>query len=301
MDKSLAELAVLYADVCDSTRLYEEFGDAIARADIAECIEVLSSAVTSLDGEVIKTIGDEIMCAFVDPVRAALASTEMQAALRKASEESRFKMGTLRIKVGWHYGAVGWRQGELIGEAPITAQQIIKRAQADEILTSHRAVEILPAGMFPSMHFIVRIPAEAWEGDLEVHKLPWEQTGQETLISSASMKKVEVPTQAVLLLDYKGTKFRVNGVNTFCRIGRAKDMDLRVLGNFTSRQHAEIGYRNGRFPLRDVSVNGTVIVDQEGNVKRLHREEGILTGSGTIGFGGLPQEDPDGVVLFKCE
>ena len=82
--------------MCDSTRLYEEFGDAIARADIAECIEVLSSAVTSLDGEVIKTIGDEIMCAFVDPVRAALASTEMQAALRKASEESRFKMGTLR-------------------------------------------------------------------------------------------------------------------------------------------------------------------------------------------------------------
>ena len=35
MDKSLKELAVLFADVSGSTRLYEKYGDAIARADMA--------------------------------------------------------------------------------------------------------------------------------------------------------------------------------------------------------------------------------------------------------------------------
>ena len=301
MDKSLTELAVLYADVTGSTRLYEEFGDAIARADIAECIDVLSSAVTSLGGEVVKTIGDEVMCAFGDPVRAALASTEMQAALRKASGEGRFKMGTLHIKVGWHFGLVSWRDDDLVGDTPVTAQQIIKRAQADEILTSKQGVETLPESMFPKAHIIDRIPAEAWDGNLEIYKLPWEQTGLETQISSASMKQVDAPAPAVLVLDYQGTTLQVDAANNRCRVGRAVDMDLRVLGGFTSRHHAEIGYRNGRFPLRDVSVNGTVIVDQSGNVKHLHREEGTLTGSGKIGFGGLPDEDPDGVVDFKCQ
>ena len=41
MDKSLKQLAVLYADVSGSTRLYEQFGDAIARTDLALCIEIL--------------------------------------------------------------------------------------------------------------------------------------------------------------------------------------------------------------------------------------------------------------------
>jgi len=38
MDKSKKQLAVLYADVSGSTRLYEQYGDAIARADLALCI-----------------------------------------------------------------------------------------------------------------------------------------------------------------------------------------------------------------------------------------------------------------------
>ena len=35
MDKSLDKLAVLFADVSGSTRLYEQYGDAVARTDLA--------------------------------------------------------------------------------------------------------------------------------------------------------------------------------------------------------------------------------------------------------------------------
>ena len=256
MDKSLDKLAVLFADISGSTRLYEQHGDAIARADLGACITMLDGVSSGLDGETIKTIGDEIMCAFEDPIKAALTATEMQAGLRRECEEERYKMGVLHIKFGWHYGAVPWRGDELIGEAPVAAQQVIGRAKADEILTTRQSIDVLPPAMFPGWHTINRIESEAWDGELEVCKLPWEQTGEETQISSIPMAQM-LPTKAELKLDYNGTIGTVDGENTRCTIGRGRTATLRVNGNFTSRQHAEITYRNGRFNLRDESVNGT--------------------------------------------
>lgn len=299
VDKSLPKLAVLFADVSGSTRLYEQYGDAIARADIAACIQLLADIAGGLEGETIKTIGDEIMCAFEDPVKAAITAAEMQAGLRKAGEENKFKMGALHIKIGWHYGAVNWRGDELIGEAPVTAQQVIGRAKADEILTTRQSIDALPQAMFPGCHSIDHIEAEAWDGDLDVCKIPWERTGEETQIRSLPMAR-RIPANAVLTLDYKGTSFRVDAQQTRCSIGRGRNADLRVNGNFTSRQHAEITYRNGRFNLRDESVNGIVIVEDNGNVKRLRRDEDVLSGSGVIGFGAAPDDDPDGAVRFEC-
>ena len=300
MDKSLTKLAILFADVSGSTRLYEQYGDTIARADLSACIQLLADISNGLDGETIKTIGDEIMCAFEDPVKAALTSTEMQAGLRRASEEGNFKMGDLHIKIGWHFGVVNWRGDEIIGEAPIAAQQVIGMAKADEILTTRQSIDGLPPAMFPDWHSIDRIEAEAWDGELEVCKIPWEQTREETQISSITMAQM-IPAKAKLTLSYDGTNFQVDAQQTCCRIGLGKAAELRVNGNFTSRQHAEVSYRNGRFYLRDESVNGIVVVDDEGKPKRLRREEDVFSGSGVIGFGAPPDEDPDGAVRFECD
>ncbi|MEQ8230778.1 MAG: adenylate/guanylate cyclase domain-containing protein, partial [Gammaproteobacteria bacterium] len=180
MDKTLDKLAVLYADVCGSTRLYEQYGDAVARTDLAACIDLLGRTAAGLSGETLKTIGDEIMVAFTEPVKAALCATEMQAALRRFGEQGAFKMGMLHIKIGWHYGGVIWRGEDLVGETPITAQQIIKLAKADEILTSQQAVDALPTPLFSSLHAIETLPAEAWDGELDISKMTWETTGDET-------------------------------------------------------------------------------------------------------------------------
>jgi adenylate cyclase len=67
VDKTLDKLAVLFVHISDSTKLYEQHGDAIARADLGACITMLGGVLSGLDGETIKTIGDEIMCAFKDP------------------------------------------------------------------------------------------------------------------------------------------------------------------------------------------------------------------------------------------
>lgn len=299
MDKSLKKLAVLFADISGSTRLYEQHGDAIARADMAACIELLDDAAAGLSGETLKTIGDEIMVAFADPVKAALAATEMQASLRTAGEDGAFKMGILHIKVGWHFGKVAWRGKDVIGECPVTAQQIINMSKADEILTSKQVVDAIPELLFPEIHPIETVPAEAWDGDLEIYKMPWEQSGDETQISSKPRMQA-VNSEFFLDLIYAGKKTRVDTGHATCAIGRGKHAHLQLNGKLTSRQHAEINFRQGRFNLRDESTNGTYVVQSDGERRHLRREEGVITGKGTLGFGNWPEEDPGGAVSFVC-
>ncbi|MGR8919854.1 MAG: FHA domain-containing protein [Gammaproteobacteria bacterium] len=299
MDKTLDKLAVLYADVSGSTRLYEQYGDAVARADMAACIELLSRAASGLTGETLKTIGDEIMVAFAEPVKAALAATEMQAGLRRAGDEGKFQMGVLHIKVGWHYGNVSWRGDDLVGEAPVTAQQVIHLAKADEILTTRQSIDAIPRVLFPDVQPIERVPAEAWDGELEIYKMPWEQTGDETQISSRAHMPA-VNAEVALNLVYAGEKTRVDVRNSALSIGRGRQVNLQVNGKMTSRHHAEISFRHGRFNIRDMSTNGTYIVRDDGERMHLRREEGILSGAGTLGFGSWPDDDPGGAVSFDC-
>ena len=58
------ELAILFADVVGSTRLYELMGDLRARDMVSICIDVMRSATEQRNGTVIKTMGDEVMATF---------------------------------------------------------------------------------------------------------------------------------------------------------------------------------------------------------------------------------------------
>jgi adenylate cyclase len=298
MDRSLEKLAVLFADVSGSTRLYEQHGDVVARTDLAQVIELLQKVAAGFSGETLKTIGDEIMCAFVEPVKAALAATEMQAALREASERGQFKMGVLHIKVGWHYGAVDWREDDLIGEAAVTAQQVIKMAKADEILTTKQSVDQIPPALFPEVHPLEHVAAEAWDGELHVYKMPWERGGDETQMF-AMPRAMKAAPQVTVLLSHAGHQLHMDSKLNSCRIGRGVQADLQVNGRLTSRQHAEITLRNGRVTLRDESTNGTFVVQEDGARRRLRREEDMLTGRGQLGFGTWPDEEPAAAVAFE--
>ena len=69
-------LTLLFADVSGSTKLFEQRGDVVARQLISQILEGLSVVCRKYDGRVIKTIGDEIMCAIptaMDGVDAAVA------------------------------------------------------------------------------------------------------------------------------------------------------------------------------------------------------------------------------------
>ncbi len=58
------ELAIVFADVVGSTKLYELLGDLRAREMVGICIDVMRAATEQNRGTVIKTMGDEVMATF---------------------------------------------------------------------------------------------------------------------------------------------------------------------------------------------------------------------------------------------
>src|SRR5436190_20630272 len=55
------ELAILFADVVGSTRLYDTMGDLRARDMVAICVDVERGATEQRQRTVIKTMGDEVL------------------------------------------------------------------------------------------------------------------------------------------------------------------------------------------------------------------------------------------------
>jgi len=304
MDVTLSKLAILYADVSGSTRIYEKYGDVVARSTIKICLEILIDVTDQHDGHLVKTIGDEVMCAFANPVKAALAAADMHEALQLASSQGRFAVGEIHVKIGWHYGEIHHRGHEIIGEAPVVAQQVIRLAKADEILTSEQSLNELPEEIRNRSHIVDCLEAEGYAGKLNVYTVAWEEDEEDkkqiTHFVAPKPGVDDVTTSNVLLLEYQGRTVRLDTDHTRSRVGRGQDNELCVTGKFTSRLHAEIIFRHGSYYLRDMSTNGTFIVLDDGHSFRAHREEIILTRHGTICFGGLPEVDPASAVHFKC-
>jgi adenylate cyclase len=303
MSNTQLRIVVLYADVSGSTRLYEKFGDDIAHADVHTCIDILSNVVDQHDGKKIKTIGDEIMCSFYSPEKAAQAAIQMNRDLKDASEAGRFQSGEVHVKMGWHYGNGMYRDDDIIGEAPIIAQQIIGMAKRDEILTTQKSIDELSPILKCTAKFIDRVEAEDGSGDIDVYSLPWdeEDSDETVVVSGAESHDITLGLMHKgLILRYKDQQVEMDQHNTHCHIGSGVDNELVVRGEYTSRHHAEIFYRHGRFHLSDMSTNGTGIIHEGDDFVRLHREERMLSGTGTICFGGEPNADPDAAVEYEC-
>ena len=94
-------LAILFADVCASTRLYETLGDTRAHDAITRCLAIMSEATSGHGGRVVKTIGDEVMSTF----DSADAAAQAAAAMQEAISEGFILDGTpVSIRVGFHFG-----------------------------------------------------------------------------------------------------------------------------------------------------------------------------------------------------
>ena len=69
---------ILFADVVESTRLYDERGDDVAHRLLVQCLDLMTKVVEDGSGVVEERIGDELLCTFDDADTAAQAASELQ-------------------------------------------------------------------------------------------------------------------------------------------------------------------------------------------------------------------------------
>jgi class 3 adenylate cyclase len=135
---AVKDISLLFTDLKGSTALYDRIGDLNAFALVQQHFEKLQAVTVRNNGAVVKTIGDAVMAAFVDPadaVRAALAMRKEIASFN-ASRGSR----QIILKIGIHRGpAIAVTlNGRLdyFGQTVNIAARVQALADADQIYLS---------------------------------------------------------------------------------------------------------------------------------------------------------------------
>jgi class 3 adenylate cyclase len=94
---SVGSVTLMFTDLRDSTRLYRQIGDAPAFGRVREHFEILEKAIALEGGSIIKTMGDSVMAAFLQPASALKAITSAQKTLNARGQG-------LWLKIGIHHG-----------------------------------------------------------------------------------------------------------------------------------------------------------------------------------------------------
>lgn len=291
------QLAILFADVCGSTKLYETIGDAKARETIARCINIMTEATERNSGRLIKTIGDEVMVTFDAVDDAAQAGSEMQ---ENITDGLMVDGRQIQIRVGFHFGPTILDKGDVFGDAVNTAARMAGQAKAGQILTTSSTVALLGPLWEDSVRQIDRAAVKGKKDEIEIYELLWQR---EDVTRMATVGWSAAPEQKCkLVLEYQGQVIEVSEDRPTVVMGRADQNDLVVKHNLISRLHARVEFRKGNFILTDQSINGTFVTAADGQENFLRRDNVPIRGKGVIGLGqALDAGSPDAILFTYVE
>ena len=299
MSRENVEVAVLFADVTGSTKLYENLGDESANRIIGKVLDIMGNITTMYQGFVIKTIGDEIMCRFSSANDCARAAKEIQEEIAQGIQGETVK---IQIKVGMHHGpAILMEDGDVFGDAVNVAARMAGIAKGDQIITTEATVHKLDVDLQDMSRLFDKTTVRGKEEEITVYQVVWETSDDVTRIEVAT--EVEVEEVKHISLEFRGQPIRISSNdNRIFVIGRGVQSDLQCQTSLASRSHATIEFRRGKFLLSDQSSNGTFVKTDDGESIFLRRQELMLWGSGQLGLGEeISKEDPKDVINYICE
>jgi len=289
---SSSEVAVLFADVAGSTKLYDALGDSQAKILIDEALAGLRAVTERHRGRVIKTIGDELMCVFPDAERGFLAATDMQTLVNALPM---VKTAKRMIRVGFHAGAVIVEKGDVFGDTVNVAARMAGLAKGMQIMTTRTTVDALPEALRASTRPIASIAVKGKADDLAVYEVVW-QEGDDLTMAAGSMQTAELRVE--LLIRHAGRAVVLGTELTSAMLGRDAGCDFVIADPKASRQHARIEKRRDKFFITDQSSNGTYVTFAGEPEVVLRREEVMLRRTGRIVFGHSASEGSGDTLEF---
>lgn len=292
------ELAILFADVVGSTKLYELMGDLKARETVARCIEAMTRATETYNGKVIKTMGDEVMSTFDQADDAVDAAAKMQ---RLISEDVTGDDVPVAIRVGFHFGPVMIEGDDIFGGAVHIANRMSSQAKAAQIVTSGSTVDLLSSEWQASTRQIDVTPLKGTTDEIPLYEVLWQHGENTRMLPTIDWAEATGVRTQRLRLRYRGTELVVNEEKPHISIGRAEESDLVIRDTLISRLHARIEFQRGKFMLIDESTNGTCVLQANGEEHFVRRDSLQLRGSGAIGLGRVPQADSPQAIHFIYE
>ena len=295
------ELAVLFADVVGSTRLYERMGDQRARDMVALCIDVMRGATEHCGGTVIKTMGDEVMATFPSAEAALNAAAQMQKQI-SAHTQLRVEGQPVSIRIGCHYGPVVAESHDIFGSTVHTANRMTSQAKAGQIIITEATVGQLTAQWRSACRLIDNAPIKGQRTEVPLYEVLWQVDDVTSMVRMVG-QDVDRSSFTRLRLWWLDRELLVDEQRPILTIGRADENDLVVKGNLVSRLHARIEYARHKFTLVDHSTNGTFVREGAGGGEEafVRRDSLQLKGGGLISLGRMPEAESAQTIRFVCE
>jgi adenylate cyclase len=140
MDLGRLRVAIAFADLAGYTRFTEEEGEEEALSFVERFIEGVTSTLPE-DARVVKTIGDEVMVVGQD----VGALTDWAVGFQRLFPERP------QPRIGIHYGATLYRDGDYYGREVNLASRVVARARGGEVVVTDAVVEAVKES--PHLHF----------------------------------------------------------------------------------------------------------------------------------------------------
>ena len=295
MHKETITLAILFADIAQSTRYYEVFGDRQAQLFILKCLTRLSYIAHQYHGSVIKTMGDEVMCTFPSADHAIQAGKAMHQRLESMTIVDHDVRETPSIYVGIHIGPVIRDRNDIFGDAVNLAARAVALAKPRQILITEPMYLSLSSRFQSSVRCITKDAIKGKNGLVGVYEYIWDQ---KDITAVFEPNEVPMPSPGYLLLKYGKKVIKVDAFKSSVSLGRQKHNDLIIPYRRVSRTHAQIEYRRGKFILMDDSLNGTHIRFQDRQEVFIRGDEITLFGGGVISLGRKAAPGSPGAIHF---
>jgi len=271
------DVAVLFADLAGSSALYRQLGDATAK----ECIENLLNSLVALaeryGGQLIKSIGDEVMLCFASAEDAGISAVKIQ--------EQAATLG-FAMRIGVSYGPAVIDDGDVFGDTVNQAAFLTGMAQARQIILAEETVYCLPAYLRSSCQQFDQVVIKGGARKTQIYRLNWQSKEDSLDETRVNPHASEMPRAPKLILEIDGTECEVTSKTPPLHLGRdSQQVDLTVQAREASRDHCHLLFHRGKYVLVDHSTNGTYIHTEGQPEAYIRRESTPLLGSGKISLG----------------
>jgi adenylate cyclase len=290
---------VLFADISGSTRLFEQYGDQHALAQVSACMALLRGVAQAQNGRTVKTIGDEIMCVFAQPEQAAAAAIGMQEVI---SLDFRMLAHQIRLRIGFHHGSTIAAPGDLYGDGVNMAARMAAQAKAGQIITDRSTLARISPERLIEARLVDQTRVRGKEALFDLFEITWGQLEEMTLMCGGADQHTESTSvrPTAMTCRYQDRSTMIDSRQPVLTIGRDAVNRIVINAPMVSRLHARIELRRERFILVDQSINGTFIYPQGAPMVPLRRAEQPLPESGFIAAGQQSTPDSRLVIHFRC-
>jgi adenylate cyclase len=288
--------AVMFADIAGTNALYQALGDIQALALITRALVATEQQVFEHRGQVIKTVGQEMLCLFHECNAAATAAIAMQQRMEHFAVEAG---RALTMRIGLLSGPLIEDHGDVFGDAVNMAARLVKLANPGQIITDGQTVSGMRSALRRRARQIDRLRVKGKRSETEIVEIGWRRDSGDPFTTEQGML-LDRSRTARMVLRFGGEEIVVDGARASFTIGRDESNDLPISGSKASRQHARIEWRRDKFVLFDHSTNGTyVTLDGEPEMMIKH-ESMLLHGSGVLSIGQAASPQDQGLIEFEC-